>query len=68
MNQLASAVSEFYDDLGTEFSNDVLSLTFSEFGRRVAENNGGTDHGTAAPVMLFEMLCKAVLLWENCPI
>ena len=53
MNQLASAVSEFYDDLGTEFNNDVLSLTFSEFGRRVAENNGGTDHGTAAPVMLF---------------
>lgn len=53
MNQLAAAVSEFYDDLGTDLSASVLSLTFSEFGRRVAENNGGTDHGTAAPVMMF---------------
>ena len=26
---------------------------FSEFGRRVKENQGGTDHGTAAPVMFF---------------
>ena len=34
--------------------NKVLSLTFSEFGRRVAENGSeGTDHGAAAPVMLF---------------
>jgi uncharacterized protein (DUF1501 family) len=31
----------------------VLALTFSEFGRRVAENaSGGTDHGAGAPVFL----------------
>jgi len=30
--------------------NDVLIMTYSEFGRRVEENDsGGTDHGTAAP-------------------
>ena len=30
--------------------NDVLMMTYSEFGRRVAENNSkGTDHGAAAP-------------------
>lgn len=29
--------------------NNVLVVTYSEFGRRVAENNsGGTDHGSAA--------------------
>jgi uncharacterized protein (DUF1501 family) len=32
----------------------VLLLTFSEFGRRVAENaNGGTDHGAAAPMFVL---------------
>lgn len=30
--------------------DDVLIMTYSEFGRRVAENSsGGTDHGSAAP-------------------
>jgi uncharacterized protein (DUF1501 family) len=29
-------------------------ITFSEFGRRVAENaNGGTDHGAAAPMFVL---------------
>jgi uncharacterized protein (DUF1501 family) len=33
---------------------DVLVMTFSEFGRRVAENgSGGTDHGTAEPMFLL---------------
>jgi uncharacterized protein (DUF1501 family) len=32
----------------------VTVMTFSEFGRRVAENgSGGTDHGAAAPMFLF---------------
>jgi len=30
--------------------DDVLLMTYSEFGRRAKENaNQGTDHGTAAP-------------------
>ena len=32
----------------------VLTLAFSEFGRRVHENaNGGTDHGTASEMFLL---------------
>ena len=32
----------------------VLTMTFSEFGRRVGENaSRGTDHGTAAPLFLI---------------
>ncbi len=53
MNNLSSAVREFYEDLGAK-GKDVLSMTFSEFGRRVQQNaSQGTDHGTAAPIMLF---------------
>lgn len=45
----AESVSAFVNDL--EKNNrfqDVLVMTFSEFGRRVSQNaSGGTDHGTA---------------------
>jgi uncharacterized protein (DUF1501 family) len=34
-------------------AGDVALMTFSEFGRRVAENgSGGTDHGVAAPMFV----------------
>jgi len=37
----------------------VLGLTFSEFGRRVAENGSrGTDHGQAAPMFVFGKTVK----------
>jgi len=36
-----------------EWDNTII-MTYSEFGRRAAENNsGGTDHGTAAPHLLL---------------
>ena len=47
--ELNDAVSAFVKDLksNTRFE-DVTIMTFSEFGRRVAQNaSGGTDHGTA---------------------
>jgi len=38
-------------------------MTFSEFGRRVAENaNRGTDHGAAAPMFIAGSKVKAGLL------
>ena len=50
MTQLGEGIAAFMDDLAKQKNRDrVLLMTFSEFGRRVAENaNGGTDHGSAS--------------------
>jgi uncharacterized protein (DUF1501 family) len=53
--EFANAIAAFYGDLAAH-GNDkrVMTMTFSEFGRRVAENaSRGTDHGEAAPVFLI---------------
>ena len=52
--QFGDGLKAFYDDLAAHGADDrVLTMTFSEFGRRVEENaNRGTDHGTAAPMFL----------------
>lgn len=54
MKQVSEAVSKFQDEItGLGFNDRVLTLCFSEFGRRVQENaSKGTDHGTAGPVFL----------------
>jgi uncharacterized protein (DUF1501 family) len=54
LGELSGALAAFLDDLaGAGLADRVLVLGFSEFGRRVAENgSAGTDHGTAAPVLL----------------
>ena len=55
LGQLDDALAAFAADMRAQGNFDrVLLLTFSEFGRRVAENgSGGTDHGTAAPMFLL---------------
>lgn len=47
--EMNDAVGAFVKDLkGAGRFDDVLLFSFSEFGRRVAQNaSGGTDHGTA---------------------
>jgi uncharacterized protein (DUF1501 family) len=52
---VASALQKFQKQLKSDGTADrVITLVFSEFGRRVAENgSGGTDHGTAAPAFLM---------------
>jgi uncharacterized protein (DUF1501 family) len=50
---LGGSIKAFYDDLATistasgNAQDRVMILAYSEFGRRVQENAGGTDHGTA---------------------
>jgi uncharacterized protein (DUF1501 family) len=55
LHNLSGAVKAFYDDLNQLGIDDrVLSLTFTEFGRRARSNDSyGTDHGTATPVFVF---------------
>jgi uncharacterized protein (DUF1501 family) len=54
LHQLAESVAAFIDDLKRDQRlNQVLLMTFSEFGRTVKENGRrGTDHGAAAPLFL----------------
>ncbi len=63
----AGGISAFYADLAAHGSADrVLTMTFSEFGRRVAENGSrGTDHGTAAPVFMIGGGVKGGLYGEH---
>jgi uncharacterized protein (DUF1501 family) len=55
MKALADGLSAFYTDLTNHGKADnVVVLTWSEFGRRVQENGSqGTDHGTAAPMFVL---------------
>lgn len=52
---LSEAVSAFYDDVTLMGHSDrVCGMTYSEFGRTIAENGSfGTDHGAAAPLFVF---------------
>ncbi|HZT13882.1 MAG TPA: DUF1501 domain-containing protein [Candidatus Baltobacteraceae bacterium] len=54
LGELSDALSAFYADLAAH-GNDrrVLTMTFSEFGRRIEENaSRGTDHGEGSPLFL----------------
>jgi uncharacterized protein (DUF1501 family) len=55
MGGFNDALTAFVADLKQQGNFDrVVLMTFSEFGRRVAENaNGGTDHGAAAPMFVL---------------
>lgn len=54
LRQLGDALNAFTTDLEAQgLDKDVLTMTWSEFGRRVQQNaSNGTDHGTAAPLFL----------------
>ena len=54
LTTFSNAVSAFYDDMvAKNLADRILIMTFSEFGRRVAQNgSNGTDHGTAGPMFV----------------
>jgi uncharacterized protein (DUF1501 family) len=60
LRQVGDSLLSFQNELKAQ-GNDgrVLTMVFSEFGRRVGENgSGGTDHGTAAPMYLVGPMVK----------
>jgi uncharacterized protein (DUF1501 family) len=66
LRDLGNSVHAFVEDMAVQGNlARVLLMTFSEFGRRLAENaNGGTDHGAAAPMFVVGERVKAGLLGQ----
>jgi uncharacterized protein (DUF1501 family) len=55
MKEISESIKAFITDLNSQnMGDDVVAVTFSEFGRKAAENgNLGTDHGEIAPMFVF---------------
>jgi uncharacterized protein (DUF1501 family) len=67
LGQFANAVKAFYDDLKAQENHGrVLTMSFSEFGRRVYQNaSQGTDHGTASQMFLVGPMVKGGVLNDH---
>ena len=66
LTELSSSLAAFQKDLQQRGLDDqVLTMTFSEFGRRPSQNeSGGTDHGTAAPLFVMGPQLKNTLVGQ----
>lgn len=67
LKMYGEAINIFVKDLQeANVWKEVVVLTFSEFGRRVAENaSGGTDHGTANNVFVLNGNLKKAGVWNE---
>lgn len=67
MYHISSAMKAFYDDLQNQgLADRVMAMTYSEFGRRAASNASyGTDHGNAAPMLVFGTCLNPGVYGEN---
>jgi uncharacterized protein (DUF1501 family) len=67
--EMSDSVKAFVADLKSNNRfQDVLLMTFSEFGRRVSQNaSGGTDHGTANNMFLVSGGLKKKGLMNEMP-
>jgi len=65
--KLSEAIGAFQDDLRyLQVGDRVMGMTFSEFGRRIRSNaSGGTDHGVAAPVLVFGNAVNGGIIGNN---
>ena len=67
MKYLSTGISAFQQDLEMmQIDDRVMGMTFSEFGRRIKSNASlGTDHGAAAPLILFGKHAKKGILGNS---
>ena len=67
LRELSGALDAFVRDLDEHGHGDrVLTMSYSEFGRRLQENaSEGTDHGTAAPAFLAGNRVKSGLIGKQ---
>ena len=67
LSRISEAVLAFQRDLESLGVNErVLTMTYSEFGRRIKSNgSNGTDHGAAAPMFLFGDYVNSKVFGEN---
>ena len=67
LRQVSDGMTAFYKDMAARGHKDrILMMTFSEFGRRAHENGSkGTDHGSAAPMLLVGGKVKAGVVGEH---
>ena len=62
LTDLSAAVLAFQQDIEAfGIADNIAMLTYSEFGRRPAENGSGTDHGTSAPQFLIGTQVKGMV-------
>jgi len=60
LNETSESLSAFWNDIEAHgHADDVIVMTWSEFGRRVRENaQNGTDHGSAGPMFVLGKAVK----------
>jgi len=67
LQTLSDAIFAFQEDIkALGLQERVIGMTFSEFGRKIISNAGqGTDHGSAAPMMVFGSCINAGIIGDN---
>lgn len=67
LQTLSDAIYAFQEDLKLQgLEQRVIGCTFSEFGRKIISNAGiGTDHGSAAPMMVFGSCINPGVIGDN---
>ena len=67
LGYLSDGLFAFYRDLQAHgLADRVLTMTFSEFGRRVQQNaSNGTDHGTAMPLFILGGKVKGAIYGDH---